>query len=65
MMVENMWTINIGSLFNIKGRGQGWMKSVVEGELFFKVKKTLASLNVNKNIGKEKRVENTKRKLIT
>lgn len=39
MMVENMWTINIGNLFNIKGRDQGWMKSVVEGELFFKMKK--------------------------
>lgn len=40
MMVENMWTINIGNLFNIKEkRDQGWMKSVVEGEFIFKMKK--------------------------
>lgn len=49
----------------IKGRNQDWMKSVVEGQLFLKMKKTLASLNVNeKNIGKEKRVEYTE-KLVT
>lgn len=49
----------------IKGRNQDWMKSVVEGELFLKMKKTLASLNVNeKNIGKEERVEYTE-KLLT
>ena len=36
------------------------------GRIIFQDEKTLASLNVNKkNIGKEKRVENTKKKLIT